>query len=231
MARRPKRRPHAARPARRGGFTLIEATLATVIVATGVLALVEAQQAYHVKNDFAVRQSTAFLLANEIRELMANRPLLDPQVPNADPGIDLGENPDDPRTFDDLDDFVTDATFGAEKGRDYGVLYGGTGPINALGLEIPELRRYQQRIKVIQVNPNQLRQNAGFDFAVIKDGTGSTDPSDPRPPEYEIERQPEIYRISVSVEYSADPDAPDAAGRTQTLTTVSWIASAPGRFY
>jgi len=35
------------------GFTLMEAALTTVIVGVGVLSIVEAQQAYHQKNDWA----------------------------------------------------------------------------------------------------------------------------------------------------------------------------------
>ena len=67
-------RPH--RPRR--GFTLIEAALATVIIGTGVLAIVLAQQAFHKQNRWALKASTGMRLAGEIRELMMNLPRHDP---------------------------------------------------------------------------------------------------------------------------------------------------------
>ena len=74
---------HAAtrHPRRQRGFTLIEASLTTVIIGTGVLAILAAQQAYHRKNDWAQRTGTAVLLANEIRELTLPMPQHDPFNP------------------------------------------------------------------------------------------------------------------------------------------------------
>ena len=60
---------------RDAGFTLIEAALTTVIIGTGVLAIVGAQQAYHQKNAWAQRTGTAMLLANEIREMTMPLPI------------------------------------------------------------------------------------------------------------------------------------------------------------
>lgn len=77
------RRPRRQRP-RQGGFTLIEAALTTVIVGTGVLAIVAAQQAYHMKNQWAQRSSLGLMLCNEIRELMLTLPLRDPLIGTAD---------------------------------------------------------------------------------------------------------------------------------------------------
>ena len=56
----------------------MEAALTTVIVGTGVLAIVSAQQAYHQKNDWAQRTATGLLLANELRELTLTLPQHDP---------------------------------------------------------------------------------------------------------------------------------------------------------
>lgn len=95
----PSRRHHRAR-----GFTLIEAALTTVIVSTGVLSILAAQQAYHQKNDWAQRSGTAMLLANEIRELTLPLPLFDPINGQTIPGPDPGELTID--DYDDLDDFA-----------------------------------------------------------------------------------------------------------------------------
>ena len=66
----PKRRSkHTMR-----GFTLVEAALATVIIGTGVLAIVFAQQTFHAQNGWAMRAATGMRLASEIREMTFNLP-------------------------------------------------------------------------------------------------------------------------------------------------------------
>ena len=72
IARRPER------PRARRGFTLIETALATIIVGVGVVAIVSAQQAFHIKNNWSTHASTATLLGNEIREMTLNLPRHDP---------------------------------------------------------------------------------------------------------------------------------------------------------
>lgn len=66
------------RRGRRRGFTLLETALATVIIGVGVLALVEAQQAFIRSNSWSSQSATATYLANEIRELTRNLPKHDP---------------------------------------------------------------------------------------------------------------------------------------------------------
>lgn len=134
----PSKRRH-----RHGGFTLIEAALTTVIVGTGVLAMVEAQQAYHKKNDWAQRTGTAMLLANELRELTLPMPMNDPFTGNTN----VGPEPDELNvgSFDDVDDFA-------------GVVVGGIGsgttfspPINALRQPIANMAQWSQTINVESV--------------------------------------------------------------------------------
>src|SRR5205085_2463013 len=60
------------------GFTLIETALATVIIGVGVLALLEAQQAFMKSNDWSTQAATATYLANEIREMTRKLPRHDP---------------------------------------------------------------------------------------------------------------------------------------------------------
>lgn len=130
---RPARRRLAAR-----GFTLIEAALATVILAVGVLALVEAQASFTRSNDWSSESARASYLAMEIRERLRGLPRHDPQTPlelNASGGVDnWGSEEGTDRAipsymnYDDLDDY-DGAVFGS----------GGTydGPIDAAGRIIP----------------------------------------------------------------------------------------------
>jgi len=99
----------------RSAFTLIETALATLIIAVGVLALVEAHQAFLSANAWATHSSTATLLAGEIRERTRTFPRHDPFAgglyftnPQSQTGFSgWGPEPDEitPAEFDDLDDF------------------------------------------------------------------------------------------------------------------------------
>ena len=143
-------RPHGRRTRR--GFTLIEAALATVIVGTGVLAMVFAQQTFHRQNDWAQRSAVAMRLAGEIRELAINLPRHDPVT-----GIDWwGTEPNEAtlEDWDDVDD-LDDAVFSADIGN---------GPISAMRTILLDMPGWTQRIEVENVDP--------FDFAtVVPDGT------------------------------------------------------------
>ena len=146
-------RPQTLAPRRRqrrraGGFTLIEASLTTVIVGTGVLAIVAAQQAYHMKNNWAGRTTTGMLLANEIRELTLNLPLHDPITGEANYGPELDES--SVVAYDDLDDFAGTVSAGVGTGTTFNP------PINALKLEIPDLDRWSQVVTVENVLPDYI---------------------------------------------------------------------------
>lgn len=154
------RHPRSATRHRQRGFTLIEAALTTVIVGTGVLAIVAAQQAYHAKNGWAVRTGTAMLLANEIRELTWYMPVRDPQDPTS-VGVEANEYTNgepDVKLFDDLDDFA-----GPAGGDLDGVTF--SPPINALGLEIPDTQGWSQKVRVEGVQPIEIN-GAGGTYAV-----------------------------------------------------------------
>lgn len=141
------KRPRRSRR-RAGGFTLIEASLTTVIVGTGVLAIVAAQQAYHMKNNWAGRTTTGMLLANEIRELTLNLPLHDPITGKANYGPELDES--SVVAYDDLDDFAGTVSAGVGNGTTFNP------PINALKLEIPDLDRWSQVVTVENVLPDYI---------------------------------------------------------------------------
>lgn len=134
---------------RRAGFTLIEAALTTVIIGTGVLAIVAAQQAYHRKNDWAQRTGTAVLLANELRELTLTLPMHDPLTGRSHMGPEPGET--SVLHYDDLDDFagVVDGD-----GKGAGLVF--SPPINALRQPIPDMEGWTQIIRVENVLPNNI---------------------------------------------------------------------------
>ena len=90
-------------------FSLIEAALATVIGATGVLAIVSAQQAFHQKNGWAQRRGTAMLLANELRELKLPLRTHDLITGTQNMGVEANESV---VNSDDLDDFTGTVTNG-----------------------------------------------------------------------------------------------------------------------
>lgn len=133
---------------RQGGFTLIEASLTTIIVGTGVLAILAAQQAYHMKNNWATRTSTAMLLANELRERTLSLPLHDPITSDTNLGPEADETV--PLAFDDLDDFAGTVTAGVGSGTSFNP------PINALGLPLDDLGAWTQTIKVENVLPDYI---------------------------------------------------------------------------
>lgn len=143
-SRRPGRRPASAR-----GFTLIEAALTTVIVGTGVLAIVAAQQAFHAKNDWAQRTGTAMLLANEIREMTLALPLHDPITGKQNLGPEPNEA--DVTLYDDLDDFagtVDMSGFGA------GLTF--SPPIDALRQPVADMEAWTQKVTVENVLPDYI---------------------------------------------------------------------------
>jgi len=135
---------------RHRGFTLIEAALTTVIIGTGVLAILAAQQAYHKKNDWAQRTSTALLLANELRERTMSLPQYDP-VTGA---MTLGPESNEVGIlqWDDLDDYagVVDPTTGIGEGTTF------SPPVNALGLPVDNLPGWEQQIRIANVREDNI---------------------------------------------------------------------------
>lgn len=143
MARRARPRTRAHAP----GFTLIEAALATVIVGVGILAMVDAQQAFIKTNTWSSHAASGTFLANEIRELTRNLPKHDPVV-----GLSLDDDGSGGTTlsgwgpnaaefglvdFDDLDDFdgITFSYVGTNGFADGDL----PGPINAFGEVVPQI--------------------------------------------------------------------------------------------
>lgn len=147
----------AARPTRRRsrrGFTLIETALATIIVGVGVLAMVAAQQAFHMQNAWSTHASTATWLGNEIREMSLDLPRHDP-VTGYDAVNDVGWGPEAANEtwygdYDDIDDF--DGLFFAAAD--------GNGPINARREVITNMDGWRQIVTVTMVDPFDITSTA-----------------------------------------------------------------------
>jgi len=192
-------RDRATRRLRRGrGFTLIEAALTTVIVGTGVLAIVAAQQAYIQKNDWAGKTGIAMNLANELRELTLTLPMHDPITGTAFMGVEPGET--SVTDYDDLDDFAGTIT----SGKGSGIVFGDTddgadqaGPINALRQVVPDLDGWSQEIIVENVLPNDISSTFTADL-------GST----------------EMMRVTVYVRYQGPRDDDPV-----TITEMTWVVT------
>ena len=122
-------------------FTLIETALATLIIGTGVLAIVLAQQAFHQQNNWANRAATGMRLASEIREMTFNLPRHDAVTGSETWGPESNEA--SMIDYDDVDDFD-----GAVFSHDLG-----NGPVSALRQSIPNLPGWLQRIEVARVDP------------------------------------------------------------------------------
>jgi len=175
----PKRRRQRRRA---GGFTLIESALTTVIIGTGVLAILAAQQAYHMKNNWASRTSTAMLLANELRERTLSLPLHDPITGTATLGPESDETV--PLAYDDLDDFAGTVTAGIGEGQTFNP------PINALGLPLSDMDAWTQTIKVEKVPADHV--DTAFPLGL---DTGASD----------------MFRVTVAVLYRDPSSGADEA--------------------
>lgn len=216
----------------RGAFTLIETSLALIIIAVGVLALIEAQTAFIKSNDWSSHAATANYLANEIRERMRKLPNHDPvtglyfEGPSGSAvlrgwGPDAGEL--GVEDFDDIDDFDgISLSFTGTDGFGDGDL---PGPIDAFGAVIPEigndgaivldgngvpvpLRGWSQRVRVVKVDPFDPSITYPNDQVLATQANGFTG--------LEVDRFP--LRVSVDVFFRGVYDTED-----RLVTTVTWI--------
>jgi type II secretory pathway pseudopilin PulG len=128
---------HSHRSSGRCGFTLVETGLAIIIVATSMLAMVAAHEAFVQQNQWGERASQAARLGAEIRE----RSMV---LSVSTWGTESGEGTI--FDWDDMDDF---------DGLDVSG-YGGDGPIDASGSVIPAMDGWRQVVAVQSVDPTNL---------------------------------------------------------------------------
>lgn len=84
------------------GFTFVEVLIAVILVGCAVASLMVANQAFTRANDAGTDLSTAEFLVEQIKELTALLPVVDPETDITTFGPETGESL---LTYDDLDDF------------------------------------------------------------------------------------------------------------------------------
>jgi hypothetical protein len=137
----------------RTGFTLMEASLATIIVGVGILAMVKLVVACTTANDLAKQMTTAMLLTDHIQEAMSGLPFNDPYLVNTYFGPEPGETL---ATFNDVDDF---------DGSNINP------PIDSMRNRLPQFSQFTQAISVMPILPGQISGNTDPLHPAIAKGT------------------------------------------------------------
>ncbi len=124
------------------GFTLIEVLVAVALVGVAVVALIASNRAFTAANGEGLNLSTAEFLAEQLRELTAPLPVVDPQTTTAT----FGPEEATLAGYDDLDDF-DGAVFSP--------------PIDAGCTAMGEFSAFTQRITVENVSGIDFTQVVG----------------------------------------------------------------------
>lgn len=128
---------------RRGnGFSLIEVLIAVILIGLAITALLAANGSFTIANSAGTDLSTAEFLIEQIRELMALLPVVDPQTGTAT----FGSEEAGLAYYDDLDDFD-------------GVSF--SPPIDANRNVLNNFAAFSQLVIVENVNPSNFEQVVG----------------------------------------------------------------------
>ncbi len=207
-----------ARPA----FTLIETAMALIIIGVGVVAMVDAQQAFIRSNTWSSQAATATFLAGEVREFCRTLDRHDPVTGMYQEGGSLvGWGPEvgevTVQDYDDLDDF---------DGVEFGTLGDFDGPINAYGEIIPHLNPdgtvaldpgtgeplpmigWSQRVEVVKISPFDAGTPLAPDY---------TDPPSGSFEGREVDDFPLLVTVIVEYQGAYDPSP-------QEVVRIVWIA-------
>ncbi len=124
----------------KSGFSLIEVLIAILLVGLAIASLVGANSAFTQSNGAGTDLSTAEFLLEQIRELTALLPVIDPLTGTSTFGAETGETL---TTYDDLDDF-DGAVFSP--------------PINADRNSLNDFTAYSQQVTVENVSASNFEQ-------------------------------------------------------------------------
>jgi prepilin-type N-terminal cleavage/methylation domain-containing protein len=124
----------------KSGFSLIEVLIAILLVGLAIASLVGANSAFTQSNGAGTDLSTAEFILEQIRELTAMLPVIDPLTGTAAFGPETGETL---TTYDDLDDF-DGAVFSP--------------PINADRNPLNDFSAYRQQVIVENVSASDFEQ-------------------------------------------------------------------------
>lgn len=215
------------------GFTLIEVSLSLVILAVGVLAMIDAITAFRLKNAWSTHTASAMFMASEIRELTASMPKHDPltgelyfdpddgslegwsfELDEFDGNGDGVGDADDYLRFDDVDDF-DGILFGNAPNPPGPVTRQFDGPIDAFGDVIPAqawdnaaapLAGWSQYVAVEKIDPNDYSVAYANDYEGAGVSAGFVGVAD------------FPLRVTVTVLYQGVDDL-----EATPITDVSWI--------
>ena len=126
------------------GFTFVEVLIAILLVGLAIAALMAANRAFTMANDAGTDLSTAEFLIEQIKELMALLPVVEPGTPES--AVDVfGPEPDETTlvAYDDLNDF-DNMSFSP--------------PINANRIALNNFAAYSQQVTVENVNASNFEQ-------------------------------------------------------------------------
>jgi len=123
----------------KNGFSLIEVLIAVVLVGLAITALLVANSSFTIANGAGTDLSTAEFLIEQIRELTAMLPVIDPQSSTTTFGPEETNLAD----YDDLDDF-DDANLSP--------------PINTNRELLNDFAAFSQQVTVENVNPTDFEQ-------------------------------------------------------------------------
>jgi prepilin-type N-terminal cleavage/methylation domain-containing protein len=132
-------------------FTLVEVAIAIVIVGVSSIALMQLAAVCAFQNRAASQATTAVLLAEHLREMLADLPLNDPTVGSTHFGAESGETL---ASYDDVDDF---------DGKTFQPV------VDASRVALSGFEGFSQSVVVNPVNTTQL--NGNLDGAAISKST------------------------------------------------------------
>ncbi len=137
----------------RRGFTLIEVLVAVVLIGIAIAALLAANGAYTQVNGAGIDLSTAEFLIEQLRELTAVLPVVDPDTGTSYFGPESGETT--VSAYNDLDDF-DGATI--------------CPPVDVTGAPLTEFASFTQQVSVENVSASSLETvvaDHGSDFVRV----------------------------------------------------------------
>ena len=126
---------------KKGGFSLIEVLIAMILVGLAIASLVAANSSFTKANATGTDLSTAEFILEQIRELTAMLPVVDPETEIATFGPEEASLAD----YDDLDDFDN---------------AGFSPPVSADRQTLNDFTAFTQKVTVENVNPADFEQVA-----------------------------------------------------------------------
>ncbi|MBN2312728.1 MAG: prepilin-type N-terminal cleavage/methylation domain-containing protein [Sedimentisphaerales bacterium] len=130
------------------GFTFIEVLIATILIGLAIASLMAANRAFTTANDAGTDLSTAEFLIEQIKELTALLPVVEPGTPESADDVFGPESGETQATYDDLNDF--DGTAGN------GTIF--SPPINANRNVLNDYATFSQQVTVENVSATNFEQ-------------------------------------------------------------------------